>query len=91
MTRQKPAPTKQHPPQTVKAPKIPVQTVPSISLTVNGIVLSDGEKRKAIVNGMSVSVGSVIEGARVEEIQSNRVKFSHGGVTFEVSVGNTGP
>jgi type II secretory pathway component PulC len=72
-------------------PKAPVQATTHTSLTVNGIVLSDGEKRKAIVNGMSVSIGSVIEGALVEDILSDRVRFSHGGETFEVSVGNTGP
>lgn len=87
-------PPKQAPvakPYAPKAPKPQVQTTPLPSLTVNGIALSDGEKRKAIVNGMSVSVGSVIGGARVEEIQGNRVRFSYGGKTFEVSVGNTGP
>jgi len=82
---------KQHVPQTPKAPKAQLQAPSHPSLTVNGIALSDGEKRKAIVNGMSVSVGSVIEGARVEEILGNRVRFSHGGKTFEISVGNTGP
>lgn len=61
------------------------------SLTVNGIALSDGDKRKAIVNGMSISIGTTIEGARVEDILLNRVRFSYGGKTFEISVGNTGP
>jgi general secretion pathway protein B len=74
-----------------KIPRTPASTAPLPSLTVNGIALSDGEKRKAIVNGMSVSVGSLIEGARVEDIQGNRVRFSLRGKTFEVSVGNTGP
>jgi general secretion pathway protein B len=83
--------TKQPAPHAAKTPRAPVRTTPLLSLTVDGIALSDGEKRKAIVNGMSVSVGSVIEGARVEDIQENRVRFSHGGKTFEISVGNTGP
>jgi len=74
-----------------KTPKATVRTTPLPSLTVNGLALSDGEKRKAIVNGITVSIGSVIEGARVEDIQENRVHFSHGGKKFEISVGNTGP
>ena len=82
---------KQLSPQTAKTSKPSLEKTPLPSLTVNGLALSDGEKRKAIVNGMSVSVGSVIEGARVEEILENRVRFSHGGKTFEISVGNTGP
>jgi len=90
LPRQTPV-TKQPAPHAAKTPKAPVRTTPLPSLTVNGIALSDGEKRKAIVNGMSVSIGSVIEGARVEDIQENRVRFSHGGKTFEISVGNTGP
>jgi len=61
----------------------------SSSITVNGIALSDGEKRKAIVNGMSVSIGSVVEGARIVDIQENRVQFSRGNRTFEITVGNT--
>lgn len=83
--------TKQNVPHSAKTPKAPVLAQPLPSLTVNGLALSDGEKRKAIVNGMSVSVGSVIEGARVEDIQENRVRFSYGGKTFEITVGNTGP
>jgi general secretion pathway protein B len=74
-----------------KPPKAPIRTTPLPSLTVNGLALSDGEKRKAIVNGVSVSVGSVIEGARIEDIQENRVRFSRGGKKFEITVGSTGP
>lgn len=61
------------------------------SLTVNGLALSDGEKRQAIVNGSTVTKGSYIGGARVEEILQNRVRFRKGGKTFEISVGDTGP
>jgi general secretion pathway protein B len=98
--QQKPAPvplagqtpvTRQPAPHAAKTPRAPVRTTPRPSLTVNGLALSDGEKRKAIVNGISVSIGSIIEGARVEDIQENRVRFSHGGKTFDISVGNTGP
>jgi general secretion pathway protein B len=81
---------KQRMPQAAKAPKSSFQSTSFTSLTVNGIALSDGEKRKAIVNGMPVSVGSVIEGARIEDIQENRVRFSRGKKKFEISVGNSG-
>jgi len=87
----KPAAVKPQAPHIPKSPKFPAQAAAPLSLTVNGIALSDGEKRKAIVNGMSVSVGSMIGGVKVEEILGNRVRFSHGGETFEISVGNTGP
>ena len=82
---------KQRPPQSLKAPKPQLRSTLLPSLTVNGIALSDGEKRNAIVNGMSVSVGSTVEGARVEDILEHRVRFSYGGKTFEISVGSTGP
>lgn len=77
----------QHVPVTSRRLNQPV----SSQLTVNGIALSDGEKRKAIVNGVMVSVGAVIEGARVEDIQEHRVFFSRGGRSFVVTVGNSGP
>src|SRR5450631_1162603 len=83
--------TKQPASHAAKTPRALLRTTPLPSLTVDGIALSDGENRKAIVNGKSVSVGSLIEGARVEDIQENRVRFSHGGKKFEVTVGNTGP
>ena len=76
--------------QAAKPPKTPIWNTPLTSLTVNGIAFFDGEKRKAIVNGMSVSVGSVVEGARVEDIRENGVRFSRGNRKFEISVGNSG-
>lgn len=60
-------------------------------MTVNGLALSDGEKRQAVVNGITVSKGSYVGGARVEEILPHRVRFSKGGKTFEVSVGDSWP
>jgi general secretion pathway protein B len=43
----------------------------------------------AVVNGIPVSNGSVVEGARVEDIQRDRVRFSYGGERFEVTLGKT--
>jgi len=82
---------KQQVPQAAKTPGPQHQSAPLHTYTVNGLALSDGDKRKAIVNGMSVSVGSTIDGARIEDIQGDRVRFSYNGKTFDILVGSTGP
>jgi general secretion pathway protein B len=48
-------------------------------LKVNGIAFQDGADSVAVINGITVSKGSVIEGARVEEIQKDHVRLSRGG------------
>ncbi|MBJ6723182.1 hypothetical protein [Geomesophilobacter sediminis] len=54
---------------------------------VNGIALqSNGDTSFAIVNGRPVSKGGVVDGARVDEILADRVRFSSGGKHFEVKV-----
>ena len=53
-------------------------------LKVNGIAFQDGADSVAVINGITVSKGSVIEGARVEEIQKDRVRFSRGGEKFDI-------
>jgi len=54
-------------------------------LKLDGIAFQDGgSDNLAVINGTTVSKGSVIEGARVEEIQKDRVKFSRGGEKFEI-------
>lgn len=59
-------------------------------LKVNGIAYQDGGADSvAVVNGISVSSGSVIEGAKVEDIQMDRVRFSCGGEKFEVLLGKS--
>ena len=45
-------------------------------------------KRFAMVNGMIAYEGTVIEGVKVEEIYSNRVRFSHRGRIFEIALIN---
>lgn len=63
----------------------PVITPGPPVLKVHGIAFQDGSANGvAVVNGVPVSKGSVIEGVRVEEIQKDRVTFSRGGETFEV-------
>jgi general secretion pathway protein B len=80
-------------PQAVKPePKpvpLPVPVAPVVSsarsdLKVNGIAFQDGTEGVAVINGITVSNGSVIEGARVEEIQKDRVRFSRGGEKFDI-------
>jgi general secretion pathway protein B len=54
-------------------------------LKLDGIAFQDGgSDNLAVINGTTVSKGSVVEGARVEEIQKDRVKFSRGGEKFEI-------
>ena len=66
------------------APPAAVAPGPPV-LKVLGIAFQDGSTNSvAVVNGVAVSKGSVIEGVRVEEIQRDRVTFSRGGETFEV-------
>ena len=42
-----------------------------------------------MVNGRPVAEGATVEGARVEEIFPDRVRFSFANRTFEVSLGKT--
>lgn len=58
-------------------------------LKVNGIAFQEGLDSVAVVNGVPVSKGSIIEGVRVTEIQKDRVQFSHQGTAFEVSLGKS--
>lgn len=55
------------------------------SLTVGGIAWQQNNSlRLAVVNGMSVTEGSVVEGARVEEIYPDRIRFSFRNERFEL-------
>ena len=55
-------------------------------ITVSGIAWQDERSlRRAVINGSLVGEGAEIQGARVVEIRENRVRFSRGGDTFEVS------
>jgi hypothetical protein len=65
-------------------PVAPVVIPANPVLKVHGIAFQDGADSVAVVNGITVSNGSVIEGARVEEIQKDRVRFSRGAEKFEI-------
>ena len=55
------------------------------ALRVLGIAYHDsGTNSVAIVNGSPVSIGSIIDGAKVEEIQKDRVRFSYNNERFEI-------
>lgn len=57
-------------------------------LDLNGIAYSSGEPSSsiAIINGKHLAVGGTIEGARLEEIQKDRVKLVYGKETFELTL-----
>jgi len=70
-------------------PQAPVKSAVPV-LRVNGIAFQDGTSDNvAIVNGVPVSDGAIVEGAKVESIQKNRVRFSHNGVSFEIQLGKS--
>ena len=58
-------------------------------LTVSGIAFrAQRAERLAVVNDLPVMEGTVVEGARVEEILADRVRFSSAGRSFEVELGD---
>jgi general secretion pathway protein B len=59
-------------------------------LKVAGIAWQKGNaERMAIVNGRPVTEGTVVEGAKVEEIFPDRVRFSYDEKTFDIPLGKT--
>jgi general secretion pathway protein B len=75
------------PPAKPAAPAV-VQQEARPHLVVSGIVYQpDRQARLAVVNDLPVMEGTVIEGARVEEILADRVRFAWEGGTFEVELG----
>ena len=57
------------------------------SLKLSGILWhEEPSERRAMINGMILSEGSVIEGMKVLEIQPTRVRLSHNGRPFEISI-----
>jgi len=72
-----------------KSPEPPPKesaTTPPL-LKISGIVWhEEPSERRAVINGSFTKEGSVIEGVKVVEIFPTRVRFSHNGRTFEISV-----
>ena len=57
------------------------------SLTLSGILWQEEpSERRAMINGIILSEGSVIEGVKVLEIHPTRVRLSHNGRPFEISI-----
>jgi type II secretory pathway component PulC len=84
----------------VKRPVVPAailqpeqHEIPIVSarpvVRVNGIAFQDGSDSVAVINGVPVSRGALIEGIKVEEIQRDRVQFSYDGEKFEVNLGKS--
>ena len=81
-----PAPALREPLQP-KIPNASGTTPPSMRLS--GILWSEQpSERRAVINGMFLTEGSVIEGVKVIEIGPTRVRLSHNGRPFEVSINN---
>ncbi len=69
-----------HPPPERSAVALP-------SLRISAIIWYDDPSRRfAMINDTMTHEGSVIEEVTVEEIHPNRVRFSHNGQHFEISV-----
>jgi general secretion pathway protein B len=73
----------------IPAQALPTEKLPGPpALKVTGIGWQKGNAdRLAIVNGRAVTEGAVVEGARVEEIFPDRVRFSFNDKTFEIPLG----
>jgi general secretion pathway protein B len=66
--------------------KEPAADVPSLKLS--GIIWHEEPKeRRAMINGTIATEGSLVEGVKVVEIHSNKVRFSFNGKSFEISMG----
>ena len=86
ISRKKPDATPQEKIEQIN-PEIPAHQQPL--LRVDGIAFQEGAEVFAVVNGVSVSKGSVINGAKVEEVQKDRVLFSYNGKRIEVYMGKS--
>lgn len=74
-------------PDAARPKPIALDNIPD--LIVTGIAYQqDREGRLAVVNELPVMEGTLIEGARIEEILEDRVRFVKDGRTFEVGLGN---
>lgn len=68
----------------------PADRMPKLKLS--GIAWQqDSASRYAVVNGVAVSEGSTIDGAKIDEILPDKVRFSMAGRTFEVPMGHFSP
>jgi len=67
-----------------------IYTSKAPNLRVNGIAFQNSSADSmAIVNGIPVSSGSIIEGVTVEEVQNDRVLFRRNLEKFEIRLGQS--
>jgi general secretion pathway protein B len=67
------------------------KTVPKPRLKISGIAWQqDSASRIAVINGAAVSEGGNVDGAKVEQIFPDKVRFSQGGKAFEISLDHEG-
>ncbi|SNB46102.1 general secretion pathway protein GspB [Geobacter sp. DSM 9736] len=90
-TRPREGVTMQEPAQTISVAATPQKSDDSPSIRISGIAWQkDSSSRYAVVNGRAVGEGAIVEGAKVEEILPDKVRFSSGSGTFEVHLGPPG-
>jgi hypothetical protein len=79
---------KASPKVTNKTPEpTPKETAAAPPLKLSGILWYDNpSQRRAVINGMALPEGSVIEGVRILEIHPARVRLSHNGRSFDISL-----
>ncbi|MDD2852156.1 MAG: general secretion pathway protein GspB [Desulfuromonadaceae bacterium] len=79
------------PKQSSHVEKAPIPELPSVPvLRVNGIAFQNNSADSmAIVNGIPVATGSVIEGVTVDELKKDRVVFQRDGEKFEIRMGQS--
>lgn len=80
---------------TVQSPsqKQPVQTVqPPADIKLSGIAWQDERSvRRAVINGFLLKEGAVVAGAKITDIQPDRVRFSSAGGSFEIKLDSVLP
>jgi len=78
---------KQASPALVELKPSAVTVAPPADIKVSGIAWQEERNaRRAVVNGFLMKEGSVVSGARIVEIQQDRVRFSSPGGDFELSM-----
>lgn len=74
-------------------PKQPVQTVQApADIKLSGIAWQDERSgRRAVINGFLLKEGAVILGAKITDIQSDRVRFTSAAGAFEIKLDSVLP
>jgi general secretion pathway protein B len=74
------------PDRQTKAQSIPAQSVvPPADIKLSGIAWQDERSaRRAVINGFLLKEGAVVSGAKISEIQADRVRFASAAGTFEI-------